>query len=183
MYPSTPSHESIGGGAAPSSSKHFHIPDNDFFTYLTGTWKRNLEWREFGGQYQHIRESNTVVSIEEYHKVDAEPGARHLKWSFGKTLSKSELYFGYIMKFVQVPRNPETYLEWTYSGTVCHGKFIPSSQVAVLNFFQPQSSILVTYRVVDSDTMAVCIVEVDEKQPPTLQYGNMYRIDPTLYRQ
>jgi hypothetical protein len=30
--------------------------------------------------------------------------------------------------------------------------------------------------------MAVCIIEVDEKQVPTLQYGNMYRIDPSLYR-
>eukprot|EP01113_Clastostelium_recurvatum_P007962 TRINITY_DN1372_c0_g1_i2.p1 TRINITY_DN1372_c0_g1~~TRINITY_DN1372_c0_g1_i2.p1 ORF type:complete len:161 (-),score=29.40 TRINITY_DN1372_c0_g1_i2:372-854(-) len=131
----------------------FRVPDNDFYTFLTGTWKRNLEWREFGGQYQHLRSSNTVVSIEEYHKVDAEAGARHLKWSFGKTLSKNELHFGYVMKFVQVPRNPETYLEWTYTGTVCHGKFLPATQVAVLNFFQSHSTVLVTYRVIDPDSM------------------------------
>lgn len=51
---------------------------------------------------------------------------RHLKWSFGKTLLKSELQFGYIMKacwwfmatyinsfqVVNFPKTPETYLEW-----------------------------------------------------------------------
>jgi hypothetical protein len=161
----------------------YKIPDNDFYSYLTGSWKRNLEWREFGNQYQHLRTSNTVVLIEEYHKVDAEPGARHLKWSFGKTLLKSELQFGYIMKVVNFPKTPETYLEWVYTGNVCHGKFLPSSGVAILNFFQPTSTVMVVYRVIDADSMSVCIIEVDEKQIPTLQYGNMYRIDPTLYRQ
>ncbi len=29
--------------------------------------------------------------------------------------------------------------------------------------------------------MALCITEVDEKQRPTIQYGNMYRLDPKLY--
>ena len=24
-------------------------PPSDFFKYLLGKWKRNLEWREFGG--------------------------------------------------------------------------------------------------------------------------------------
>lgn len=89
-----------------------------------------------------------------------------------------------------------------YTGTVCHGKFIPASGVAILNFFQSHSTVLVVQRVVDADSiylfitcmflsfyffdveaMAVCIIEIDEKQIPTLQYGNMYRIDPTLYRQ
>ena len=36
----------------------------------------------------------------------------------------------------------------------------------------------ITYRVMDPDTMAVCIVEVDEKHTPTIQYGNMCRLDP-----
>jgi len=29
--------------------------------------------------------------------------------------------------------------------------------------------------------MAVCIVEVEEKKEPTIQYGNMYRLDPASY--
>lgn len=29
--------------------------------------------------------------------------------------------------------------------------------------------------------MAICIVDVDNHHSPTIQYGNMYRIDPTAY--
>ena len=29
--------------------------------------------------------------------------------------------------------------------------------------------------------MAVCIVEADEKKEPSVQYGNMYRLDPAAY--
>ncbi|EFA84942.1 hypothetical protein PPL_01935 [Heterostelium album PN500] len=151
----------------------YQIPDNDFYSYLIGTWKRNLEWKEFGGLFPHIRTSNTVVMIEEYRGYDNDPSARHLKWSFGKSLEKSELRFGYSMKCVQAPKNTETYLEWTYIGTVCHGKYLPSTNVAVLNFFQPQSTVLVTYRVIDENTMSVCVVEVDKKQTPSIQYGNI----------
>lgn len=32
-------------------------------TINEGSWKRNLEWREFGNQYQHLRTSNTVVLV------------------------------------------------------------------------------------------------------------------------
>eukprot|EP01132_Coremiostelium_polycephalum_P003221 gene3221-4033_t len=159
----------------------YQLPDNDFYSYLLGSWKRNLEWKEFGGLFQHLRTSNTVVLIEEFTKYDTDYGSRNLKWSFGKSLNKNELHFGYSMKFVSTPKNTETYLEWTYIGTPCHGKFLAHNNVAVLNFFQSHSTVLVTYRIVDEDTMSVCIVEVDEKQIPSIQYGNMYRIDPTLY--
>ncbi|GAM29153.1 hypothetical protein SAMD00019534_123290, partial [Acytostelium subglobosum LB1] len=159
----------------------YQIPDNDFYSYLIGTWKRNLEWKEFGGLFPHIRTSNTVVMIEEFPKYDTDTNARHLKWSFGKSLSKSEMRFGYSMKFLSAPKNIETYLEWTYIGTICHGKYLPATNTAVLNFFQPLSTVLVTYRIIDENTMSVCVVEVDEKQTPSIQYGNMYKIDPALY--
>jgi len=159
----------------------FTLTDNDFYSYLLGSWKRNLEWKEFGGLFQHIRTSNTVVLIEEVTKFDSDPGSRNLKWSFGKSLNKNELHFGYTMKFITAPKSIETYLEWTYIGTPCHGKFFNFNNVAVLNFFQPHSTVIVTYRIVDQDTMSVCVVEVDEKQTPSIQYGNMYRIDSTLY--
>jgi hypothetical protein len=32
-----------------------------------------------------------------------------------------------------------------------------------------------------SAAIAVCITEVDERHKPTIQYGNMYRIDTKLY--
>ncbi|CAM9131215.1 unnamed protein product, partial [Laminaria digitata] len=30
-------------------------PDDDIALYLVGVWKRNLEWREFGPGFQHLR--------------------------------------------------------------------------------------------------------------------------------
>ena len=36
---------------------------HDFAEYLRGVWKRNLEWRHFGGSYEHVRTSSTVVAV------------------------------------------------------------------------------------------------------------------------
>jgi len=57
----------------------------------------------------------------------------------------------------------------------CHGWFLPHIAVATLNFRTPERSTTVTYRVVDEDTMAVSIVEV-ESQRSVLQYGHMLRL-------
>lgn len=35
----------------------------DFAEFLRGVWKRNLEWRHFGGTYDHVRTSNTIVAV------------------------------------------------------------------------------------------------------------------------
>lgn len=40
-----------------------HISENELVKYWLGTWKRTLEWREFGGGYGHLRETNTVVQV------------------------------------------------------------------------------------------------------------------------
>jgi hypothetical protein len=80
------------------------------------------------------------------------------------------------------------------------------TSVAILNFFIRSSTVTATYRIMDADSMsflplcwwcpltlgeclstsvsaaiAVCITEVDERHKPTIQYGNMYRIDTKLY--
>lgn len=124
----------------------------DISRFLIGTWKRNLEWRQFGGTFQHVRTSNTIVLIEEFSRMDAEPNTRFLRWSFGKSFQKSELRFGYEMKFYSPPKSKEVELSWQYSGTVCHGKFLPSSNVAILNFFLRSSAVVVVYRIVDADS-------------------------------
>lgn len=59
-------------------------------------------------------------------------------------------------------------------GHVCHGWFLPRIAVATLNFRLPERSYTITYRVVDEDTMAVSIVEV-ESQKAVIQYGHMCR--------
>ncbi|ELR12511.1 uncharacterized protein ACA1_028150 [Acanthamoeba castellanii str. Neff] len=130
----------------------FNLPDDDFYKFLVGAWKRNLEWREFGGTYAHVRTSNTVVLIEEYQRLDTTPA-----------------------------KNNDVYLEWQYSGDTCHGQFMDKTSVAILNFFIRSSTVTATYRIMDADTIAVCITEVDERHKPTIQYGNMYRIDTKLY--
>lgn len=43
-------------------SKNFFRPD-DFQTFLVGVWKRNLEWREFGGSFGFLRSSNTIIKV------------------------------------------------------------------------------------------------------------------------
>lgn len=46
---------------------------------------------------------------------------------------------------------------------------------ATLNFRMPERSTTITYRVVDEDTMAVSVVEV-ESQRAVVQYGHMLRL-------
>lgn len=137
------------------------------------------------------------MQIEEYNRVENEPNTRYLRWSFGKSLQKTDLRFGYEMKVFQQPQKKETFLEWQYSGTLCKGTFFPSTQVCVMHFILRNSMVTVTYRIVDEDStfffsscidtdgvkpaMAICIVEIDDKQQPTIQYGNMHRIDPNAY--
>uniref|UniRef100_A0A6V3IY81 Uncharacterized protein n=1 Tax=Lotharella globosa TaxID=91324 RepID=A0A6V3IY81_9EUKA len=66
--------------------------------YLTGAWKRNLEWRQFGGNFKRLRGTNAIVVIEEYISSVQQNGTRYLKWSFGRGLKPTELRFGYVMK-------------------------------------------------------------------------------------
>eukprot|EP00164_Ancoracysta_twista_P012188 GFYU01019058.1.p1 GENE.GFYU01019058.1~~GFYU01019058.1.p1 ORF type:complete len:183 (-),score=36.68 GFYU01019058.1:687-1235(-) len=157
----------------------YRLPNNDFATYLVGGWKRNLEWRDFGGNFGHRRTFNTFVSIVD--NGQDEDGTKYLKWSFGKSFQVEHLRFGYIMKFSPNTRGQHTKMEWRYSDTTCHGKFIPETGIASFQYFTAKATVVVTYRVCDADTIALCIVEVDSKNYPTVQYGNMYRIDQSLY--
>jgi hypothetical protein len=76
---------------------HLHVPPERFSDYLVGVWKRNLEWREFGGSFQHLRTSNSVVLIEEDKNSLAEPQSRFLSWSFGKSIEPSDATLAYLM--------------------------------------------------------------------------------------
>ena len=159
--------------------KSFSISD-----YLRGTWKRQLEWRHFGGSFEHLKTSNTVVSIEDYHDDERRPtdrgggqSSRYMRWSFGKTTGTLKPY--YVMKFI--PDSQGTFLEWEFGGHRCNGQFQPATSVMMLNFYLKSSSLTYTFRVMDAHTMAICIVEVDGKHTPTIQYGNMCRVDPALY--
>ena len=66
--------------------------------------------------------------------------------------------------------------QWKYLGVVCKGEYYSSPGVATFNVVLPTAFVTTTYKIVDQNTMSVVIVEVDEKQQPTIQYGNMYRL-------
>jgi hypothetical protein len=76
----------------------------------------------------------------------------------------------------------ETVVEWQYNGHACSGVYQPATAAAVFNFHLKSSTVVITYRLLSAHTMAVCIVELDEQHTPTVQLGNMLRIDPALYQ-
>jgi hypothetical protein len=132
------------------------------------------EWRIFGSNFPHLRTSNTVVKVEAYSSAAQEPNVRLLKWSFGKSLDADELRFGYVIRFAHEPTSEQTRLDWQYGGESCQGVYNSVTRTAVLNFFLRTSTVTITYRVLDADSMACTIVEVDESSAPTIQYGHMY---------
>ena len=103
-------------------------------------------------------------------------GNQRLRWSFGKTLQE-EMSEAYIMQCSAGP-NDELLLEWLFDGHRCTARFLPTTQVGIFEFLLETCVIVVTYRITRPDMMAVCIVEVNEGSPPSIQYGNMIRVDP-----
>lgn len=54
----------------------YEVPGGDFCAYLKGFWKRNLEWRQFGAGFAHLRATNNVVSIEEDADAARQPATQ-----------------------------------------------------------------------------------------------------------
>lgn len=152
----------------------YQVPRADFGAYICGIWKRNLEWRHFGGAFGHVTNTNVLVCVEDVsssHQHD-----RQLKWSFGTSTKKTDLRTAYTMKLI--PDTDGTFLEWKLGEGSGTGTFRPDVSVCVLQFFMPGSTVTVTYRPMDGDTMAVNIVEVSARGPPTIQFGTMTRLHP-----
>ncbi|KUF96179.1 Thymidylate kinase [Phytophthora nicotianae] len=157
--------------AAPANVVGYDVPNGDFCAYLKGFWKRNLEWRRFGASFKHLRSTNNIVFIEEDLDAARQPNTQFLRWSFGRTLKQQDLASAYTVQFI--PDEQGTFMEWSFEGVTCHGVFKPEANVAILNFCLQESMVTITYRVLDANTMAVCIVDVDSEHTPTIQYGNI----------
>lgn len=85
-------------------------------------------------------------------------GLRSLKWSFGSSLDKKDLRFGYLMRVLfatSADPSGDARLEWEYVGNMCAGTYVSSTSVAVLQFFQKTSTVLVTYRILDANSLPV----------------------------
>ena len=86
---------------------------------------------------------------------------RFLKWSFGTSMEKKDLRFGYIMKVMFTNASDssgDARLEWDYVGNKCSGAYISATSIAALNFLQKRSTVLLTYRILDSDSLLIVIV-------------------------
>ena len=98
----------------------FTLKSNDLHSYLQGVWKRNLEWRSFGGAYQHIQATNAVVVIDTVRNNNNsnssnginsnDEGPSYLDWSFTykQSVNEEKLVFGYRMKCI--PDKQGTYM-------------------------------------------------------------------------
>ncbi|CAM9569440.1 unnamed protein product [Scytosiphon promiscuus] len=158
-----------------AASLRYRLPDDDICRFLLGSWKRNLEWREFGPGFQHVRTSNSLVAVEPCKDAAVEPDTRILDWRFGSDLDEMKL--GFSMQFFPPQEDGEVAVEWSYKGRVCHGDFSPAAAVLSLAFRDDEGVVSnATYRAVDANTMAVCIAEVDSRHTPVIQYGYMCRL-------
>jgi hypothetical protein len=161
----------------------YAIPHNDLGAFLQGVWKRTLVHRHFGGAFSLEESSNTIVAIERSVK---DAGARRgeavtLRWSFGTHLStlENDLHFGFETKLV--PDTVGTAIMFQYHGRQCTGHFYPSASLTTLQFVFEDGIAMVTYRAMDANTMAVCIVEAREKATPTVQLGHLFRLREEAY--
>ena len=104
-----------------------------------------------------------------------------MNWSFCSSLAEDEqdIVFGYTMKFI--PDGDEVYLEWTHKGNRCNGRFQSQSGVMTLNCLTKSSTVMVVYRIMHDDVMAAVVTEVDGNNDPSLQYGNIYRLNEENY--
>jgi hypothetical protein len=73
--PSTP--RGLAPTVPATSALRFAVPDDDFCAYLKGFWKRNLEWRQFGASFKHLRATNNVVCIEEDLDAVRQPNTQY----------------------------------------------------------------------------------------------------------
>jgi hypothetical protein len=54
--------------------------------------------------------------------------------------------------------NEETTVEWQYNGHPCTGLYQPRTSAVVLNFLLKTSSVVITYRIVDQDSMTYTLL-------------------------
>lgn len=142
---------SITNFLASGQQPAWKIPRGDWSGYIQGTWKRNLEWREFGLNFKYLNTSNTIVSIQELPSSSSKAQTRVLRWSFGRKIPSQKKRL--IEALAEQPEgtrcfdmeckwdeheDDETSMSWSVNNSSCSGWFNPSCGVAML-----RSSILI----------------------------------------
>lgn len=67
----------------------------------------------------------------------------------------------------------ETHIEWQYNGQPCKGIYQPATGVLVLSFHLKDETNIITYRISDKNSVAVCVCEVGADETPSVQLGNL----------
>ena len=98
-------------------------PVGDFYHYIQGCWKRNLQWREFGGGFRHLHSSNTLVCVEADAAPSSVNGQRALRWSFGQTLRPEQLSVAYVMMCTRASTG-DMQMEWTIGTHRCSARYL-----------------------------------------------------------
>ncbi len=162
--------------------------------FLSGTWKRNLEWRHYGVGFEFLRMTNSIVKIEKYRASTKDANSIHLTWNFGESL-RDHLKFGYVMKIshsvgssldeagkgAKGKNSNLLNLQWQYSGEQCTGYFHMKTSTLTLNFVLKSCCVTFIYRIIDENTMTITCIEVDDDHSPTIQFGQMCRLNMKKY--
>ena len=69
-------------------------------------------------------------------------------------------------------------LQWTLDGTLVTASSKPQTAAMTLMIDLPSRTVTWTLRVLDRDTLAICVIEVDGERVPTVEYGHMCRMPP-----
>lgn len=113
-------------------------------------------------------QNQLIQKVEEYNPPE-NVSCKFLRWSFGKSLKRTDMRFGYEMKVIQNQQDAQ--LECKYTGAVCKGQYLSSTSVIILNFFLKSSMVTVTYRIVDENsklTMVNLLLTIVKS------YGSLY---------
>ena len=136
--------------------------------FLKGTWKRTLTWHGFGGDYACQRVTNSVIKINAVPDALAEPGTSFLRWTFGEGRGEGSFTIQFVPsgnRCVLISQDSEA------DG----GVYKAQLGIMTIKFAGDHSEATVTYRILDADTLAVCVVQADADGNSTVQLGNMTR--------
>ena len=209
--------------------KSFFRPD-DFQSFLVGTWKRNLEWREFGGSFGFVRSSNAIIKVlllavlcllvfiwnwlylDRRARCDCRQQCHWCKTLKVELWTVHERGWAQVRIHHEVNKGPSNRwcvfwvgLHWNSLQRAvhigyfcCRPELLPEKEHRrrYLSCFGPKqylqhpysnfyhSSLMLYLLLVFLPifkAVSVCVVEGEMGKPAIIQYGNMYRIDPSLY--
>ena len=71
-------------------------------------------------------------------------------------------------------------IEIYFDNHICEGKFYEKEKSFILNFSTSESVSNLTYRIIDQDSISVCLVEISSNNQ-SIQFGNFMRIKDLNY--